>query len=183
MNKVICVTGLTGSGKSVVGDFLIKKGFNYLRFGQLTIDELNKRGLEINEKNEKAMREEFREKHGMAAYAVLNLPKLDELREKGNVIADGLYSFEEYKVLKEHFGNIVKVVAVYVPPELRYTRLAQRKDRPLTREEASGRDLNELEKLNKGGSIAMADYTIVNTKDLNYLLNQLDEIIQDIDRG
>jgi dephospho-CoA kinase len=30
--------------------------------------------------------------------------------------------------------------------------------------------------------MAMADYTIVNTKDKDYLLKQLDEIVKDIER-
>jgi len=176
MNKIVCVTGLTGSGKSVVGEYLIKKNFLYLRFGQLTIDEINKRGLEINEVNERKIREEFREKYGMAAYATLNLPKFDELILKGNVIGDGLYSFEEYKILKEHFGEKMIVVAVYASPKLRYQRLSERQERPLTAEEAKSRDFSEIEKLNKGGTIAMADYTILNTKDKDYLFKQLDEI-------
>ena len=55
------------------------------------------------------VREDLRKIHGMAAYAILNLPKFDELMKIGNVIADGLYSFEEYKILKEHFGDSLAV--------------------------------------------------------------------------
>ncbi len=189
-NRIICVTGLCGAGKSVVSDYLVKKNYLFLRFGQITLDEVKKRGLEPNEALEREIREEFRAKYGMAAYAILNLPKFDELIEKGNVVGDGLYSFEEYKVMKEHFGEKLKVIAVYAPPELRYERISSRvmaaddkdlRNRSFTKEEAKARDYAEIEKLNKGGTIAMADYTIVNTKDLNYLLKQLDEIIEDIE--
>ncbi|HPJ17246.1 MAG TPA: AAA family ATPase [Candidatus Woesebacteria bacterium] len=177
MNKIFCVTGLTGSGKSVVGEYLKTKNFLYLRFGQLTIDELEKRGLEVNEVNERMVREELREKHGMAAYATLNLAKFDELIKMGNVIGDGLYSWEEYKIMKEHFGEKLVVVAVYASPKLRYLRLKTRKERPLTEDEARSRDYSELEILNKGGTIAMADHTIVNSQDQNYLLKQIDDIL------
>jgi dephospho-CoA kinase len=186
VNKIICVTGLCGSGKSVVSDFLVnKKQFQFMRFGQITLDEVKRRGLEPNEVLEKEIREGFRKKYGMAAFAILNLPKLDELIKKGNVVGDGLYSFEEYKVLKEHFGDQMSVIAVYSPPELRYKRIAERKSsvedtdlrhRSLTVEEAKSRDLAELQNLNKGATIAMADYTILNTKDKDYLFKQLDEI-------
>ncbi|HEX8923378.1 MAG TPA: AAA family ATPase [Patescibacteria group bacterium] len=192
MNKLVCVTGLCGSGKSVVSDYLVdEEKFQFLRFGQITLDEVKKQGLELNEANERAIRERLRKEHGMAAFAILNLPKLDELIKKGNVVGDGLYSFEEYKVLKEHFGAAMSVIAVYAPPELRYKRISERvmpkddinlRHRSLTKEDAKARDFAEIENLNKGGTIAMADYTLVNTKDLDYLLNQLNEAIIDIKR-
>ena len=188
MNKIVCITGLTGAGKSVVSDFFVNNGFNYVRFGQLTMDELKKRNLEVNEANERMIREDLRKRHGMAAYAILNLPKFDELIKNGNVIADGLYSFEEYKVLKEHFGDNFSVIAIYAPPKLRYERLEKRKmdgdinvrNRPLTKEESQSRDFSEIEKLNKGGTIAMADFTILNIKDINYLNQQIKEIYEQI---
>lgn len=191
-NRIICITGLCGAGKSVVSDFLVnQKQYQFLRFGQITLDEVKRRGLEPNEALEREIREGFRKKYGMAAFAILNLPKLGELIKKGNVVGDGLYSFEEYKVLKEHFGDKMSVIAVYSPPKLRYQRISERvmtaddkdlRNRSLTIEEAKKRDLAELENLNKGATIAMADYTIVNTRDKNYLLNQLNEIIEDISR-
>lgn len=185
MNKIVCVSGMCGAGKSIVSDFFVKNGFEFVRFGQLTLDEVVKRGLEVNEVNERKIREELREKHGMAAYAILNLPKFDELMKKGNVIADGLYSWEEYKVLKEHYGEAMRVIAVWAPPELRYERISSRvmtaddkdlRNRSFTKEEAKSRDYAELEKLNKGGPIAMADFTIVNNKDINFLNQQIEDI-------
>jgi dephospho-CoA kinase len=189
-NNLICVTGLCGSGKSVVSDYLVNdRDYQFLRFGQITLDELKRQKLPLNEANERKIREDIRKQYGMAAFAILNLPKLDELIKKGNVVGDGLYSFEEYKVLKEHFGKKLKVISVFAPPELRYERISSRmmksedtdlRHRPLTKEEAKLRDLAELEKLNKGATIAMANYTIINTKDVDYLLKQLNEIIKDI---
>jgi dephospho-CoA kinase len=185
MNKIVCISGMCGAGKSVVSDFFVKNGFQFVRFGQLTIDEVVKRGLEVNEANERIIREELRAKYGMAAYAILNLPKFDELIKKGDVIADGLYSWEEYKVLREHFGKAMILIAVWAPPELRHERLSNRvmsaddknfRNRSITKEEAKSRDFAEIEKLNKGGPIAMADFTIVNNKDINFFNQQIEEI-------
>lgn len=189
MNKIVCVSGMCGAGKSIVSDFFVKNGWQFVRFGQLTLDEVKKRGLELNEVNERAIREEFRAKHGMAAYAILNLPKFDELIQNGNVIADGLYSWEEYKVLKEHFGEAMVIIAVWAPTTLRYERISTRvsgvedkalRNRSFTKEEAKSRDYAELEKLNKGGPIAMADFTILNNKDINFLNQQIEEIYDQI---
>jgi dephospho-CoA kinase len=192
MHKLVCITGLTGSGKSVASDFFVKKGFQFLRFGQITLDEVKKRGLDPIEANERPIREEFRKKYGMAAYAILNLPKFKELLENGDTLGDGLYSFEEYKVLKQEFGDNFITIAVYAPPELRYKRLSERKlkeddkdlrNRPATRDEAETRDYSEIENLNKGGTIAMADYTIINTKDIEYFNSQLNEIYEKITKS
>ena len=98
MKKIICVVGMAGAGKSLVADELVKQGFEYLRFGQITLDEVKARGLEPNEENERKIREEFRKKHGMGAFATLNIPKIDELLKKSDVVVDGLYSWSEYKI-------------------------------------------------------------------------------------
>lgn len=189
MNKLVCITGLPGSGKSFASDFFVKNGYQFLRFGQITFEELEKGKLPVSEKNEKMVREGFRKKYGMAAYAILNLPKFKKLMKNGNVIGDGLYSFEEYKVLKKEFGKRFITIAVYAPPKVRYKRLSCRKlhkedkdvrFRPLTKKEAETRDYSEVENLNKGGTIAMADYTIVNTRSLNYFKRQLNEIEKEI---
>lgn len=189
MHKLVCITGLTGSGKSVASDYFVKKGFQFLRFGQITLDEIKRLGLEPNEQNERPIREGFRKKYGMAAFAILNLPKIEELLKIGDTLGDGLYSFEEYKVFKEKFGKNFITIAVYAPPELRYKRLSGRKlkavdinlrNRPATQEAAESRDYAEIENLNKGGTIAMADYTILNTKDIKYFNRQLNEIYKEI---
>lgn len=189
MNKIVCIAGLCGAGKSVVSDFFVSNGFQYVRFGQITLDEVKRRGLEPNEINERLIREEVRRIHGMGAYAILNLPKFKELIGKGDVIADGIYSFEEYKILKEHFGEEMVVITVYAPPKLRYERISSRimgaddkdlRNRPFGKEEAKSRDYAEIENLNKGGTIAMADYTILNTRDLKFLEDQVKEIFEEI---
>jgi len=43
MNKVIALVGMPGSGKSIVGDIFVTEGFNYIRFGQITLDIVKER--------------------------------------------------------------------------------------------------------------------------------------------
>jgi len=170
-NKIICVVGMAGAGKSLVSDELARQGFAYLRFGQIALDRIKELKLSITEANEKKIREGLRKEHGMAAFAILNLPKLDALLKKSNVVIDGLYSWSEYKVLKEKYGEALYILAVYAPPRLRYERLKNRsitnderqRFRNLTAEDAQARDCAEIENVEKGGPIAMADFTIVNT--------------------
>ncbi len=76
----------------------------------------------------------------MAAYAKLSLPKIDRILESGSVVVDGLYSWEEYILMKDRYGGRFVVVAVWASPETRHLRLSKRPVRPLTREEAVSRD-------------------------------------------
>jgi len=190
MNKLVCLVGMTGSGKSVVADYLVKRGYGFFRFGQITLDIVKERGLEPTEINEKAIRESVRKEHGMGAYAILNIPKIDSLLLKGNVVGDGLYSWSEYKILREKYGDKLVVLAVYSPPSLRYDRLVKRtllasdkdlRNRPATLESAKARDYAEIENIEKGGPIAMADFTLLNTGSVGELLNSLELKIKEIE--
>ena len=127
MNKLVCVAGLTGSGKSVVSDYFVDKGYQFFRFGQIVLDEVKKRGLAPTEENEGKIRVKVRKEHGIGAIAILNLPKFRKMLRKGNIVGDGLYAFEEYKILKKEFGKKLILIAVYTPPEVRYERLSKRK--------------------------------------------------------
>jgi dephospho-CoA kinase len=176
--NVVALVGMAGSGKSEAARVFESKAFYKIRFGDITDEEVKKRGLKLSEENERAVREELRKKHGMAAYAILNLPRIESVLKTTNVVIDGLYSWEEYKFLKGRLGGGLKVVAVWSPPELRYPRLSSRLVRPLTGEQASARDYAEIENVNKGGPIAMADFTISNCSTLGSLLEQAGEIIK-----
>jgi dephospho-CoA kinase len=175
--KVVSIVGMAGSGKSEVARVFENNGFKSLRFGGITDEEIKKRGLELNEENERQARQQLREEHGMAAYAKLNLPKIDALLKSSDVVVDGLYSWEEYTLLKSRYGDDFHVVAVWASPKTRYNRLSQRKIRPLTEEEAASRDIAELENLNKGGPIAMADFTIINEASLEDLEEETEKVI------
>ncbi|MFH1638793.1 MAG: dephospho-CoA kinase, partial [Chloroflexota bacterium] len=62
-------------------------------------------------------------------------------------------------------------------PKTRYARLKGRANRKLTPAEAASRDQAEIEKANKGGPIAMADFTISNELSLNELKKEAERII------
>ena len=176
--KIVALVGMAGSGKSEVARFFEKRGYVKIRFGDITDEEVKIRGLELNEVNERHVREQLRQEHGMAAYAKLNLPRIDETLQKSNVVLDGLYSWEEFVLLKDYYGDKLNLVAVYSPPKTRHGRLATRRIRPLTSQEAKDRDKSEIENINKGGPIALADFTIINESSLQALQKQTQYIIE-----
>lgn len=179
MSRIVAIVGLPGSGKSVAVEAFEASGFSKVYFGAITIEKVKERGLEVNEKNEREVRESLRKEHGMAVYAKLNLEKIKQLSTKNNgVVIDGLYSWEEYLFLKEAFPSLL-VVAVYAPPSLRYSRLSTRRVRPLSKQEAYSRDVSQIEKLHQAGPIAMADVTVVNDGDFNDFKNKVEAIINE----
>ena len=175
--QVVSIVGMAGSGKSEVSRVFERNGFRKVRFGDITDEEIKKRGLQLNEENERHVRQQLRQEHGMAAYAKLNLPKIDAWLKSSNVVVDGLYSWEEYTLLKSRYKDNFRVVAVWASPGTRYERLAKRTVRPLTAEEAASRDVAELEKTNKGGPIAMADFTIINETSLKDLEKETEKVL------
>jgi len=69
------------------------------------------------------------------------------------------------------------VVAVIASRYIRYERLAHRSVRRLSPEEAELRDFAEIEKLEKGGPIAVADYVILNDGSKEELLQSVDRLL------
>jgi len=180
--KVVSIVGMTGAGKSKVAGVFEENGFIRIRFGDITDEEMKERGLEPNEENERYIRELLRKEHGMSAYARLNLPRIDTALKRSDVVIDGLYSWEEYTFLKSYYGEDFCVVAVWASPGTRYARLTSRANRRLTLEEAAGRDRAEIENINKGGPIAMADFTIINESSLENLEKEAERIISTLRR-
>lgn len=175
--KVVAIVGMAGAGKSEVARVFEEHGFKKVRFGDITDEELKDRGLETNEENERYIRQQLRKEHGMAAYAKLNLPRIDSSLKSSNVVVDGLYSWEEYILLKEYYGGQFTTVAIWASPATRHARLARRAERPLMLEEAASRDKSEIENSNKGGPIAIADFTIVNEASLEELEKETERVL------
>lgn len=172
---------MPGAGKSVCVEYLENKGVPSVYFGGVTIDEVKARGLEVNEANEKHVREDIRAKEGKAAYAKRMINKINGLFNDGHdyVVADGLYSWTEYREFKGVFADAAVIIAIMAPRKVRHARLAERPVRPLTETEATSRDYAEIENLEKGGPIANADYTMLNNSSFEDLLDQLQTILSE----
>ena len=180
MNKIVAVVGMPGCGKSEAVKCFEEAGFFRVYFGDIVFDRMKEEGLKINEKNEQMTREKMREKGGMGMMAELSLPKIEEKLEKGNVVVESMYSWEEYLILKEKYGENFFVVAVYASPKTRYARLSKRNIRPLTPEEARSRDYTQIANIHTGGPIAIADFTVVNESSLEDLRKETKAFIKTI---
>jgi dephospho-CoA kinase len=176
--RTLALVGMAGSGKTVCAKHLEARGFFQFRFGSIIVNEVLRRGQTITPENERVVREEFRAQDGMDAIAKRALPLLkDALNTHRCIVIDGLYSFEEYKTLRQELGDDMVVVAIVSERGLRYNRLSARPERPLTHREAEQRDWQEIEKIEKGGPIAIADYTLLNNGNSQDLLDALDALL------
>lgn len=180
MNKLIAVVGMSGSGKSVITEYLESIGWKKLYFGGITYKLMEEAGIERTEdgKSEKEFREKLRKEHGKECYAKFLEPDIREALKDSDVVLDGLYSWYEYKYLIEKFPNL-KLLAVVVDKKIRYERVAIRPDRPFDEEAIKYRDISEIENLYKGGPIAFADYYILNNGNKEEELNNLKKIIEE----
>lgn len=184
MGMLIALVGMPGAGKSEAAGFLRDQlGWAYLRFGDAVEKRVKELGQEVNEANERAVREQFRAELGMKAMAVKIDPLIAELKKtKDKIVLDGLYSWEEYEYLKPIYRDLV-LVCIYATPATRYERLSKRPHRPLTVEEARSRDVAELVNLHKGPPIALADFLVINEGALAELHDQLQQVVAAIEKG
>lgn len=180
MNKIVAVVGMCGCGKSVATEEFIKKGFEKIYFGAVTFDILKERGMEINEANERTIREELRSSGDKGIYAKIYLPKIEEAYKKGNVVIESMYSWSEYKYVKERFGDAFQVLAIVTNSRLRRERLKQRTFRPMTEQESLSRDVSEIENVEKGGPIAIADHYITNNGTAEELIEKVNAYIDSL---
>lgn len=180
--KIVAFVGLTGSGKSSAVEYLTAKGYPKVYFGGVVLDAMEQAGLDHTEQNEQAFREELRNREGKDFVVNRIVTQIHDLINAGQhrIVADGIYTWTEYKIMKREFPGELTVVAVVTPKHLRHHRLTQRPVRPLTDAEANQRDWAEIENLEKGGPIAIADHYIMNNGNLDHFHEQIDTELEHI---
>lgn len=177
MNKIVAVVGMCGSGKSVAVEEFEKRGYKKVYFGEATMNVLKERNLPINEENERKVREELRSSGDKGIYAKIFLPKIEELYKQGDVVIESMYSWSEYKYVKEKFGDAFTVLAIITNTPLRRERLLTRDFRPMTYAESMSRDYAEIENIEKGGPIVIADYNILNNTTKEDFLKEINKYL------
>jgi len=175
---------MPGAGKSSAVDYISTKGLPKVYFGGVIYQAMEDAGIERTPESETKFREFIRESEGKDFVVKRAIDQFYSLIDAGQhkILADGLYTWTEFKYLKQEFHSRLITVAITAPRELRYTRLEHRKERPYNEQEARERDYSEIENLEKGGPIAIADYTIVNNNNnLDTLYEQIDDLLAAID--
>lgn len=179
--KIIALVGLAGSGKSSAVEYLTEKGFPKIYFGGVIYKAMDEVGIEKTWDNQQQFREEIRRREGKDFVIKRVIKNIHDLINAGQnkIVLDGLYTWSEYKFLKHEFPGQVVVIAIVTPKYLRYQRMAKRIERPMQPHEVDQRDWSEIENLEKGGPIAIADYFIINDGSLEQLHQKIDAATHD----
>ena len=182
--KILAIVGMSGSGKSVVVDHLTDKQYPKVYFGGMIYKEMEKRGIERTEdgESEKRFREEIRKTEGKDWVVRQVIAEVKDLITAGQkrIILDGVYSWTEYKTLKHEFPTNLTFLAVVVDRKIRYERVAHRPGRSFDGKAIRERDRSEIENLEKGAPIAMADYYVLNNGSIKELTDQTDKVLREI---
>ena len=82
------------------------------------------------------------------------------------MVIESLYSWSEYKIVKEKFGDAFEVLCIATDAPLRRARLEERPFRPMDKASSTSRDYAEIENIEKGGPIGIADHYILNNSSI-----------------
>ena len=176
--QVMGISGLPGSGKSLVSDIATERGAIIVSMGDIIREEAKKRG-----ESTKETAKNLRAEHGQYIVSQLTIDKIKKLQEDGienTIIVEGIRSHHEVEMFKENFDNFI-ILSVFTNPEIRFERLKKR-----MREDDS-QDYNEFKKRDQmeldfgiGTVIALSDKIIINESDLESYSEKIDEFLKQV---
>jgi len=191
--KIIGVTGLPGSGKSVVSRAAKKLDIPLVRMGDVIREEAKKRNQKTGD-----VAVELRKEYGefvvaercveiIKTYIASKSPSLENnSRNRSRIkvpkcdiyMIEGIRSPYEVEIFKKNF-NEFKVIAIHSTPNTRFKRL-KRRMRPDDSREESDFKLRDQRELNFGigNVIATADYMVVNEGPLKKIKNIIRSILE-----
>lgn len=176
--QVMGISGMPGSGKSLVSEIAIEKGAEIVSMGDIIREEAKKRNEDT-----KTTAQKLREEHGKYIVAELTIAKVKTLIEKGDgnlIIIEGIRSPYEVNLFKRDFEDFI-ILSVFANPGLRFERLKQRQRADDSRDydEFVKRDMMELD-FGIGSVIALSDKIIVNESDLESYVKKINDFLNGI---
>lgn len=176
---VIGITGTLGAGKGTVVEMLREKGFVHYSARDYLRSRVVALGLEPNRDTFTMVANQTREKEGgdFIAKGLLEIAK----KEGKNCIIESIRNIKEVEYLRDNCNFVLLCVDADI--HLRYERIQKRNSETdhisfetfvaNEEREATSADPN---KQNLGLVMKMADYTIDNSKDLDFLRSQVEKI-------
>lgn len=176
--QVMGISGMPGSGKSIVSDLAAEKGAIIVSMGDIVREEAKKRG-----EGSKETAKNLRAEHGPYIVSELTIKKIKKLQDEGIenlIIVEGIRSHHEVEMFKENFDNFI-ILSVFTNPEIRFERLKKRMREDDSQEysEFEKRDHNELG-FGIGTVIALSDKMIINERDIESFEDEISEFLSEI---
>lgn len=176
--QVMGISGLPGSGKSLVSDIATERGAIIVSMGDIIREEAKKRG-----ENTKDTAKNLRAEHGQYIVSELTIKKIKQLQSEGvenAIIVEGIRSPHEVDMFKENFDNFI-ILSIFANPTLRFKRLKNRMREDDSQEysEFQKRDQMELD-FGIGNVISLSDKLIINESDLESYSEKIKEFLKEI---
>jgi dephospho-CoA kinase len=176
--QVMGISGMPGSGKSIVSDIATEKGAIIVSMGDIVREEAKKRG-EGSKETAKALRAE----HGPYIISELTIKKIKKLQDEGvenAIVVEGIRSHHEVEMFKENFDNFI-ILSVFANPALRFERLKKRMREDDSQDYSvfKQRDENELG-FGIGNVISLSDKLIINESDIESFEDKVNEYFSEI---
>ena len=177
--QVMGISGLPGSGKSLVSEIAIKRGAVIVSMGDIIREEAKKRG-----ESSKETATNLRKEHGKYIVAKLTIEKIKKMIEDKlatTIIVEGIRSPFEVNMFKENFEDFI-ILSIFANPSLRFERLKlrMREDDSTDYAEFKNRDQMELD-FGIGDVISLSDKIIINESDLESYINKINEFLGKIE--
>ena len=176
--QVMGISGLPGSGKSLVSDKAQEKGAVIVSMGDIIREEAKKRG-ESTKETAQNLRKEFGEDI-VSELTIKKIKNLEKIQADNLIIIEGIRSHHEVEMFKENFENFI-ILSIFANPTLRFERLQKRmrEDDSKDYEGFQKRDQMELD-FGIGNVISLSDKIIINESDLESYELQIDEFFREI---
>ena len=176
--QIMGISGLPGSGKSLVSDVDIERGAIIVSMGDIIREEAKKRG-ESTKDTAKNLRAEF----GQYIVSELTIKKIKQLQDEGvenSIIVEGIRSHHEVEMFKESFDNFI-ILSIFANPTLRFERLKKRMREDDSQDYAGFRARDEAELgFGIGNVISLSDKMIINESDMDSCYAEINEYFDEI---
>lgn len=177
--QVMGISGMPGSGKSIVSEIATEKGAIIVSMGDIVREEAKKRG-----EGSKETAVNLRKEHGEYIISELTIKKIKDLEKEGvenPIVVEGIRSHHEVEMFKENFDNFI-ILSIFANTNLRFERLKKRMREDDSQDYSvfQKRDYNELN-FGIGNVIALSDKLIINESDLESFAEKINEFFEEID--
>ena len=180
---IIGITGTLGAGKGEAVEYLKTKGFAHFPARAYILDEVRKRGLELNRDNTTLVANDLRITYG-PSYIIENLFK--QARASGsNCVIESIRTLGELNFLRTQPDFYL--MAVDADPKIRYERIVKRKSEldhvsfeKFLSDEKREMSSTDLAKGNISECIAQADFPLMNNSSKEELHRQIETVLHTI---
>mgnify|MGYP001204576209 FL=1 len=181
MSRILVLTGLPGSGKSVASEIAVIMGIPVITMGDVIRAETAKRGLEPNGDNIGKVAVDLRKEFGDDIVLRRLWPEIhDAINKNPLVIIDGMRSTPEKEALVELMGEEPDILAIIASENTRNSRLRGR-----GRSDDEGTATRDTRERSWGveALISEANHRIQNEYDINSFREEVKVLLEGLGRG